>query len=67
MVRAALCTYEGVCYFFTLTVAIPTENRSLIIIRTARTTIIREGLKTVFIWFWIFRPIIGRNGNPSRG
>jgi hypothetical protein len=49
MARAALCTYEGVCYFFTLTNAILTENRSLII-RTAKMTIIREMEKIVFIW-----------------
>jgi hypothetical protein len=48
MARAALCTYEGVCYFFTLTNAILTENRSLII-RTAKMTIIREMEKIVFI------------------
>jgi hypothetical protein len=41
VVRAALCVYLGVCYFFTLTGAILTTIRSLII-RTARTTTIRE-------------------------
>jgi hypothetical protein len=48
MVRAALCTYAGVCYFFTLTVAILTETRSLII-RTTITMRIRERLKIELI------------------
>ncbi len=65
VVRAALCVYAGVCYFFTLTGAILTTNRSLIIRTTIRTTI-RERLKIGFIWLQVFRPIIGRNVNPSR-
>jgi hypothetical protein len=48
VVRAALCVYLGVCYFFTLTGAILTTSRSLII-RTARTTTIREREKIKFI------------------
>ena len=39
LVRAALCFYAGVSYFFTLTAAILTEIRSLIIRTTIRTTI----------------------------
>ena len=42
-VRAALCVSVGVFYFFTLTVAILTENLSLIIRTTTRMTI-RERL-----------------------
>jgi hypothetical protein len=49
VVRAALCTYSGVCYFFTLTVAILTETRSLII-RTTITMTIRERPKIELIW-----------------
>jgi len=48
VVRAALCTCLGVCYFFTLTVAILTETRSLII-RTTITMTIRERLKIELI------------------
>jgi hypothetical protein len=48
VVRAALCTYLGVGYFFTLTVAILTEIRSLII-RTAIRMTIRERLKIELI------------------
>jgi hypothetical protein len=48
VVRAALCTYLGVCYFFTLTVAILTETRSSII-RTTITMRIRERLKSELI------------------
>lgn len=66
VVRAALCICLGVCYFLTLTGAILTENRSLII-RTAIRMTIREREKVAFIWLWVFRPIIGRNGNKSRG
>jgi hypothetical protein len=55
-----------VIYFLTLTAAILTENEPLII-RTARTTTIRERPnKFVFMGFG-FRPIIGGNGNKSRG
>ena len=43
VVRAALCFYSGVCYFFTLTVAILTETRSLIR-RTTITMTISERL-----------------------
>jgi len=43
--RAALCYSSGVCYFFTLTVAILTETRSSII-RTTITMTIRERLKS---------------------
>ncbi len=49
VVRAALCVYLGVFYFFTLTVAILTTYRSLIIRTTIRMTI-RERLKIEFIW-----------------
>ncbi len=49
VVRAALCVYLGVIYFFTLTVAILTTNKSLIIRTTIRMTI-RERLKIEFIW-----------------
>jgi hypothetical protein len=45
VVRAAVCTCLGVCYFFTLTVAILTESRSLII-RTTITMTIRERLNS---------------------
>jgi len=48
VVRAALCIYVGVCYFFTLTGAILTTNRSLIIRTTIRMTI-RERLKRELI------------------
>jgi hypothetical protein len=48
VVRAALCTYVGGCYFFTLTVAILTETRSLII-RTTITMTRRERLKIELI------------------
>jgi hypothetical protein len=51
VVRAALSVYSGVFYFFTFTVAILTTIRSLIIRTARRTTIIRERLKNVFIWF----------------
>ena len=44
VVRAALCFSSGVCYFFTLTVAILTETRSLIR-RTTITMTISERLK----------------------
>jgi hypothetical protein len=49
VVRAALCV-DLECYFFTLTVAILTENNPSII-RTTRTTIIRERLNTIFMAF----------------
>ena len=62
MVRAALRTYSVI--YFVLTAAILTKNESLII-RTARTTTIRERLEMIFMGF-LFRPIIGGNGNPSR-
>jgi hypothetical protein len=41
VVGAALCKLRPVCVYLALTVAIPTRIRSLII-RTARTTTIRE-------------------------
>jgi hypothetical protein len=66
VVRAALCVYSGVFYFFTFTVAILTTSRSLIIRTARRTTIIRERLKIVLIWFYVFRPIIGLIKNKSR-
>ena len=62
VVRAALCVYLE-CYF-TLTFAILTTNRSLII-RTAIRMTIRERLKIEFIRLQVFRPIIGLIGNPS--
>jgi hypothetical protein len=52
VVRAALCVYSGVFYFFTFTVAILTTSRSLIIRTARRTTIIRERLKNMFICFF---------------
>jgi len=57
-----LCVHSVI--YFALTVAILTKNGSLII-RTARTTTIRERLEMKFMGF-LFRPIIGGNGNPSR-
>jgi len=47
VVRAALCV--DLEYYFTLTVAILTTNRSLIIRTARRTTIIRER-ENRFIW-----------------
>ena len=64
MVRAALRTYSVI--YFALTVAILTENNPLII-RTTRTTTIRERLNKDGFMGCIFRPIIGGNGNKSRG
>jgi len=49
VVRAALCVYAGVFYFFALTSAILTTSRSLIIRTARRTTIMRERLKIEFI------------------
>jgi hypothetical protein len=63
MVRAALRTYSVI--YFTLTAAILTENNPLII-RTARTTTIRERLNKDGFMGCRFRPIIGGNGNKSR-
>ena len=48
-VRAAFCICLGVFYFFTLSVAILTTKKSLIIRTTIRMTI-RERLKIEFIW-----------------
>jgi len=55
-----------VIYFVALTVAILTENNPLII-RTTRTTTIRERLNKDGFMGCRFRPIIGGNGNKSRG
>ena len=63
MVRAALCV-DLECYF-TLIVAILTENCPLII-RTTTRMVIRESENRVFIGF-LFRPIIGAFQNTSRG
>jgi hypothetical protein len=65
VVRAALRSTYSVIYFV-LTVAILTENCPLII-RTTRTTTIRERLNKDGFMGCIFRPIIGGNGNKSRG
>ena len=69
MVGAALglVVLEEVCAYLAFTLAIPTTKRSLII-RTEIRTRTRERLKTeLFIWALDIRPIIGRNGIPSRG
>jgi hypothetical protein len=65
VVRAALRSTYSVIYF-TLTVAILTENCPLII-RTTRTTTIRVRVNKDGFMGCIFRPIIGGNGNKSRG
>jgi len=63
VVRAAL-DFHLVIYFV-LTITILTTNKSLIIRTTIRMTI-RERENKIFI-SWLFRPIIGRFRNKSRG
>ena len=56
-----------VCVYFAFTFAIPTTIRSLIIRTEIRTTISERLKKKLFIQDLIFRSIIGRITNPSRG
>ena len=65
VVRAALCTYLGVVLLYSHSCH---PNRKLILNNKDRKEDDNyDGEKRYIHWLKVFRPIIGRNENPSRG